>query len=243
VRAPISKVDARKRLLIPVEGTYVGQIGKSDQRKAIPEMLAAFRAAQLGPEQRLVLAGSLHPPYKTLIDARYADLLMQGRLILIDRYLRPDELHAANCAMDVVAVACYTDELSGSLLAALAAERPVLAGHRGYTGMIIEKFDVGYAADIKNHAALTSTIQAAVRASAAFQFPSKARRLLRFHDPQNFADTLLRQLYARLDIPSPDLKTWDWALQGEGAAPPKTGRPQSVQKRSERHRSDALRRD
>jgi glycosyltransferase involved in cell wall biosynthesis len=213
--APVTKAAARERLQIPVDGTYIGQVGKSDPRKAIPELLAAFRAARLSSDQRLLLAGSLHPPYKTLIEREYADLVREQRLILIDRYLRHEELHLANSALDVAAVTYYTDQLSGNMLAAIAAERPVLADKGGYTGMVIDKFDAGYAVDIRDHDALTATINNAMSKSVGFHISSSARRLLQFHDPQNFADTLLRTLYQRLGVPTAGIKTWDWALGTE----------------------------
>ena len=48
-------------------------------------------------------------------------MLRDGRLIVLDRYLPREELFVATCAMDVISVAYYTDQLSANLLAAVAA--------------------------------------------------------------------------------------------------------------------------
>ncbi len=48
-RAPVAKVRAREALGIPVDGTYLAAVGKSNSTKAIPDLLAAFRAARLHP--------------------------------------------------------------------------------------------------------------------------------------------------------------------------------------------------
>jgi len=208
----IAKADARRTLGIPVDGTYIGQIGKSDGRKAVPELLAAFRAADLPSDRRLLLAGTQYGPYRELLDRQYADLIQSGRLVVLDRYLRSEEFHVANCAVDVVSVAYYTDQLSANLLAAVAAERPVIGDRRGYTGMMIDTFDVGYAADVRDHAALTSAVVSAMQRGPGFALSAKARRLLEFHSPQNFVDTLLGGLYERLGVEQATTKSWDWAL-------------------------------
>lgn len=208
----IAKPDARRSLGIPVDGTYIGQIGKSDGRKAVPELLAAFRAARLPSDRRLLLAGTQYGPYKDLVEQQYGDLIEEGRLIVVDRYLRPDEFHVANCAVDAVSVAYYTDQLSANLLAALAAERPVIGDRRGYSGMVIDTFAAGYAADIRDRPELTSAVVAAMNGAPAFQLSEKARRLLEFHRPQNFVATLLAGLYRRLGDAPATTTSWDWVL-------------------------------
>ena len=63
------------RLLLDTEGRYLGLLGSLDRRKAVPELLAAFREAQLAPTDRLLLAGGLDPAYAALIAEHYNDLL------------------------------------------------------------------------------------------------------------------------------------------------------------------------
>jgi len=212
VQSVIAKAAARQSLGIPVDGAYIGQIGKSDGRKAIPELLAAFRAAELPADRRILLAGTQYAPHRALIAEHYADMVRDGRLIVLDRYLPREELFVATCAMDVISVAYYTDQLSANLLAAVAAGRPVIGQRTGYTGMIIDAFGVGYATDIRDPRDFATSVTAAFAAGPDFRLSPAAQRLLHFHDPQHFVDTLLRPLYARLGLAPVRSPSWNWAL-------------------------------
>lgn len=131
-REPVERGLARASLLMPVGGRYVGCVGRTDARKRIPELLAAFRETSRGPMERLLLAGRLWASHRSLIERQYSDLLRSERLLLIDRYLAECEMDAAYGACDAVVVAQYpTSELSGSLLAAIAAGKPVIADRNG----------------------------------------------------------------------------------------------------------------
>jgi glycosyltransferase involved in cell wall biosynthesis len=205
----VLKAYARTSLQLPVLGTYLGKIGQSNGTKAIPELLAAFRAASLPADHRLLLAGKIHPPYRELIDREYADLVREGRLMFFDRHLRPEELHFAARAVDVIAIPDYTGNLSSTLLEAVAAERPVLADRGGYTGTVVERFGLGYAANQRDHASYTAALVAAMETSQDFVLSAEARRLLDYHDPLNFVETLLQPLYARLGITTRLTPSWD----------------------------------
>lgn len=146
----------------------------------------------------MLLAGRSHLAYRELADREYGDLIASGRVVLIDRYLRDEELHDAYCAADVVAVPYYPmDDLSANLLAAIAAERPVLANDFGYAGTAIRRFALGWACDILNPEMFAKTL-----------------RLLEYHDPQNYADTVLLRLRSRIGIPQPIVRSWDWVDAG-----------------------------
>jgi glycosyltransferase involved in cell wall biosynthesis len=209
----LDKKTARERLGIPVDGRYVGHVGQSDDRKAVPELLAAFRDAGLQQTDRLLIAGIQHPPYRALIDREYGDLVEQQRLVVLDRYLDSDELHAANCASDVIAITYYTDELSGNLLAATAARRPVIASLRGYTGMMIETFGVGWGCDIFDPPDFARGLREAVASGPGYELSPAAEELLRYHDPQNYANSLLALLYPAIGLTPPDVKPWQWTTQ------------------------------
>jgi glycosyltransferase involved in cell wall biosynthesis len=210
MRAPLDKRTARSMLGLPAEGRYIGYVGQSDGRKAIPELLAAFRTANLPTSDRLLILGRLHPPYKALIERDYADLVEHRRLIVSDRYLDNDELHAANCASDVVAVTYYIDELSSNMLAATSAGRPVIARRHGYTGMMIERFGLGWACDVLDPADFTRVLGEAVAGSPPYKLSPAAEKLLQYHDPQNYANTVLASLYERIGTKPPATMTWEW---------------------------------
>jgi glycosyltransferase involved in cell wall biosynthesis len=212
----LSKPVARKRLNIPVDGRYVGYVGTMDDRKAIPELLAAFRSATLAPTDRLLLAGYIYPAYRELIQSRYADLLKAERLIVLDRYLNLDEVAAGFCALDVVSVLHYPrPSLSANLLKAIAANRPVVVDAFGYAGMMANRFRIGQACDVRNHSALVSMLQKSLADSATYHMTERTMRLLEFHQPQNFANTVLHDLYTQIDPNlSPHLKNWEWVNAG-----------------------------
>jgi glycosyltransferase involved in cell wall biosynthesis len=207
VREPMEKGAARTYFGLP-PGTIIGMVGQMDKRKAIPDLVRAFRSLELSEANYLLLAGRLSRKYRRLIDREFGDLVRENRILLVDRYLTPEELHCATSACDAIAITYYTDELSGNLLAAIAAGRPVLASAEGYTGTIIKRFGVGWTCSVRSPPSFRSALQRAYRESGLFVMPDAARRLLLFHDPQNFVDTVLAQLYALIDMDVPATQTW-----------------------------------
>ena len=212
---------ARTALGIPVDGRYIGYIGMIDERKALPELLSAFRAANLANTDRLLLAGQLYQPYQDLIERDYADLLRQDRIILINRYITHDEFSLGLCALDVAAPLYYPRlALSASLLQAAFLHRPVIADSYGYSGMIVDRFRLGWSCDVNEPGLLAATIRTALEKSADFRFGEGLARLIEFHDPKNYTDSVLGALYQRVGLPAPAVKTWEWATAlPEGARP------------------------
>jgi glycosyltransferase involved in cell wall biosynthesis len=212
----MDKITARKLLNIPPSGRYVGFIGVMDTRKAIPELLAAWQAVQSTPHDYLLLAGRLDPGYRQLIETEFSELLQQGRIILLDQHLTDDQLIAGYSALDVVAVVQYQRaNLSANLLKAIAAGRPAIVDRYGYTGMVIERFQAGYACDVTNPADLTTTLKTTLAESPHYTLSPQAERLIQFHHPSNFAHTVLQGLAGLLpaDYPS-EVKTWEWVCAG-----------------------------
>jgi glycosyltransferase involved in cell wall biosynthesis len=210
--ASLDKTTARTALNLPTDGRYVGFVGAMDMHKAIPELVAAWKAANLNSSDRLLLAGKLYAPYRQLIEQDYADLLAQNRIILLDRFLSADELAAGYSALDVVAILYYRrPNLSANLLKAIATKRPAIVDNYGYTRMMVERFKVGWACDITNCAELASTLATALEKSANYTPDAATERLMQFHHPSNFSNTILQNLAGLL--PSDDTresKTWEW---------------------------------
>ena len=218
---PVSRVmatpsnDARRFLHIPEDGWYIGHVGGIDARLALPELLAAFRAANLPLNHRLLLAGSLLARYRELISIDYGDLVRESRLVILDRFLPVDELHAAYSAIDVAAVPYYdNDYLSAKALNAMAAHRPLLGSNQGYTGMLIKRFHAGWSCDILDTTQLANTMTIASKESSHYVLSTAGQRLLDFHTAENYSNAILARLHARLKLPLPPLKTWDWVLRG-----------------------------
>lgn len=213
----LDKITARKMLNLPTEGRYVGFIGVMDLRKAIPELLAAWQAAQSDANDYLLLAGRLDPGYRQLIETEFSHFLQQGRIILLDQHLTAEQLIAGYSALDVVAVVQYQrSNLSANLLKAIAAGRPAIVDRYGYTGMLVERFQAGYACDVTYHADLTATLKTALAESPNYTLSPNAERLIQFHHPSNFAQTVLQGLAGLLpaDYPS-QIKTWEWVCKSD----------------------------
>lgn len=202
---------ARAALGIPQDGRYLAFVGSTDGRKAIPELLAAFRAAGLAANDRLLIAGSLYEPHRALVRSAFADLLASGRIVSIDRHLSSEEVGLAFSAADMVAVTYYPmDDLSANLLSAIAAGRPVLANAHGYSKRMIAEFELGWSCDIRDPAAFAETIRHAMAGSATFAISEKTRRLIEFHRPENYTETVLSRLKRRLGIEPADVRSWEW---------------------------------
>jgi hypothetical protein len=215
--APRLERSAARRLLgIPEDGRYLGLLGELDQRKAIPELLAAFRAAQLGAHDRLLLAGRLDPQFRQLIDADYGDLLRVGRLVLIDRFLSDEELLGGFGAVDLVC-ATYRDfpGLASLMLKGLAAGRPLLAQDFGWSGALIKRFGLGTTVASYDIPVFAAGLRAALERSADYRETEAIRRLLSFHHPSNFIAGMTERLRAMTGAEKlQPIKTWDWVLDG-----------------------------
>lgn len=207
----LSASNARDKLGLPLEGTYVGHVGTTDKRKAIPELLAAFKSVAR-PNERLLLAGRLSDDHRTLVESGYADMVASGAIILIDRYLDPVELDQALSALNVVAVPHYPRvELSANFLRAVAAGRPLLADRYGYTGAMIERFAIGHSCNVLDAAELADALRKSMDSAASYRVSESVRQLVAFHSLDNFAATVLASVLpvesARLGLVP---LSWQW---------------------------------
>jgi len=213
------KETARKILNIPTDGRYIGFVGSMDNRKAIPEIIAAFKDAELSSTDYLLLAGRLSPEYKQIIEREFTELINKNRLIILDRHLTSNELIAGFCSVDVAAILHYKrPNLSENLLKAIAARRPVITNNYGYTGMIVERFGVGWSCDVTDHQALVSTLKRGLDESESYVVNAKTERLIQFHHPNNFANTMLLGLKDLLSLDSMNqIKTWEWVFNPDNS--------------------------
>ena len=206
---------ARRLLGVPEDGRYLGILGSLDARKAVPELLAAFRAAKLGATDRLLLAGRLDPAFRSLIAEEYADLLKSGRLVLVDRFLTDCEVTQGYTALDLVCTT-YRDfpGVSGLMLNGLAAGRPVVSHDFGWSRALIRRFGVGHLVNLSDTAGFAKTLRNALEASASYIESEPTKRLLALHDVSNFTETMLDQIRRMAGKPERrPLLTWDWVLE------------------------------
>lgn len=211
----LSREEARRLLGVPQDGRYLGLLGSLDKRKAVPELLGAFRVAALGHTDRLLLAGRLTPQFRELIAAEYGDLLRSGRIVLIDRFLTEAEVTQGYSALDLV-LATYTNfpGLASLMLKGVAAGRPVVANDFGWPRALIKRFGLGSVCDINDRNGFAYTLSHALDASADYAELEGTKRLLAFHETSNFVETMLDNVRCITGKPARHpLKTWDWVLE------------------------------
>lgn len=220
---PIASVptrEARESLGIPVEGRYTVVAGMLDRRKDIPAVLSAFRRVAT-PDDRLLLAGKMDGGHRGLVETAHSDLMRRGRLILIDRRLTRTEYEHALRSADLVCVPYpRVRNLSGVVLEAVAAGRPVLASKVGWSGWIVPLVGLGRTTDFEDLDRLTTDLAAALEVAEDHLETEATRRLLRFHDPSNYVRNFLADLANRVGRkvggePYP----WERVLEAPAGAP------------------------
>lgn len=137
--------EARERLNIDESSRIIGYIGNIDKRKALLEFLEAyFSIEEFDIKDKVLLMGKLDKDYKEFIVTNYSNMINGGRLIIIDKHLSYDEIELGLGACDLVSVLYHpTPGLSANMLYAVCSGKRVIANEYGYTGMMIDKFDLG----------------------------------------------------------------------------------------------------
>lgn len=217
----IGKPAARKLLGLKPGERYLGLLGSLDSRKAVPQLLAGFRAANLLPDVRLLLAGRLDPAYASLIAAQYQDLVADGRLVIIDRFLSTDELEHGYEALDLATIAYSKSPVLASLaLKAVSSGTPIIADDFGWLGAAVKRFGLGTVTDVYDAEAFGNAL-ATTMARPAISLGSEAiRRLLAFHSVSNFTAQMTRELRRRAGTPHEPLHEWRWVLDALPSARP-----------------------
>lgn len=217
-----TKLEARRRLSIPEDGRYIGCGGIMSPRKGIDRLMRAFKNAPLRPNDRLLLVGQFAPEIRNMVHGELSATARSGRLVMIDRYVSMEELHAALAAMDVVCTP-YPQHLgiASIMLRAAAAERPVLSSTFGWLGLTAERFGLGWTCDLSRPDALEESLAESLDRAQTFRPSVHAADLLAFHHPKNFASAWTFRLRERIGLP-PDarLLTWERVLERVGVALP-----------------------
>jgi glycosyltransferase involved in cell wall biosynthesis len=210
----LDRIESRRRLGLPESGRMLGVVGVIDSRKAVGELAAAFRAAALGPSDRLVLVGRIDRRHLEILDRDFGDLTAQNRIVVFDRFLEMEEYSAAFTALDVVCIPYPGfDGLSSVLLEAVSAGRPVLATDRGWSRALVRRFQLGWTCDVLDPVALTAAVRTAFETCESYLPSESTARLLTFHSPENFAESWLEGIRETMRLgPSPTFRPWSWVV-------------------------------
>lgn len=216
----IERGKARRALGLSTDGRLIGMIGGLDERKSVPSTLAAFRAAALPKTDRLLLAGKLIPPFSQLVQAEYTDLINDGSLIVLDRFLSEEELGHCFAALNLhCSVYNQFSGLSSLMLKSVAAGVPVLVNNRpGWTRAMAKRFGIGSQVDPDNICDFAHSLRKSLDESDGFVYTEAIRRLMKFHSIENFTEGLTARLRTlagkRNTVPGFE---WSWVLE---ALPP-----------------------
>jgi glycosyltransferase involved in cell wall biosynthesis len=210
---PLNTEGARQRLGIPVDGKYVGFVGMLDRRKAVPELLGAYAGWEKRSGVRLLLAGQLDPEYRSLIEGSYGQLVRDGRIVLIDKFLSDDEVANGFAALDVCTVLQYRRvNLSANVLKAVAFAKPIIVDGYGFAAMVANRFDAGVTCDISDMRTIVKALDDALSFAARPDFGRRLRPLIEFHSFANFAAVSLGAvLGSRAAAALDPIRTWDSA--------------------------------
>jgi glycosyltransferase involved in cell wall biosynthesis len=210
----LSKVESRRRLNLPEEGRYMGLAASMDSRKAIPEWLAAFREVSRHNE-RVLLAGWMNASNLRVIEESFADLTTTGKLIVRNGFMDHATYQTVLTALDVVCTPYPRFAgLSATLLEGVAAGRPVLANAYGWSGAIVERFNLGWTCNVLDHGEFSTTIRRALDEADLPRDSEARRRLMSFNSPANFAASWTQGVCEALGAETPFVRSWEWVLEG-----------------------------
>lgn len=121
----------------------VGVFGVVGERKNLPLLVEAALAE---PALTVVVGGRLDPPVRAFVDGeRACELAGQGRLVVEDRLLGPDEFGAALRAIDVAAVLHDNDAPSGILAESGLRGTPVVVPEGRWLAEVVRDTGAGVA--------------------------------------------------------------------------------------------------
>ena len=208
----LDQLESRRALGIPEEGRYIVLAGGlSTVWKGVDRLADAFSRMRRGSSTRLLLAGSLGRSLGALLQAQYAGEISRGEIITIDRFVSDKEMAWAIASADLVAVPYPRfQRVSGILLRAVAAGRPVITDDCGWLGYVTRKFQLGWTCDVKNTDQFPGALSAALDASVDYKQSDVAGLLRRYHSLENFQQHWMRevQILSGSPIDEPQV-TWE----------------------------------
>jgi glycosyltransferase involved in cell wall biosynthesis len=197
---------------IPEEGRYIVLAGGlSTVWKGVDRLADAFSRMRRGSPTRLLLAGSLGRSLGALLQDQYAGEISRGEIITIDRFVSDKEMAWAIASADLVAVPYPRfQRVSGILLRAVAAGRPVITDDCGWLGYVTRKFQLGWTCDVKNTDRFPGALSTALDASVDYKQSDVAGLFRRYHSLENFREHWMReiQILSGSPIDEPQV-TWE----------------------------------
>ncbi|NNF60964.1 MAG: glycosyltransferase family 4 protein [Gammaproteobacteria bacterium] len=187
---------ARGRFGIPEGVCLVLLYGSIGPRKGIAPLLEA--AVRLG-NFHVLLAGAQTDAAKQVLQMSSAvELRRQGRLHEADHFLDEQEQGAAFAAADIVWLGYQGhDTMSGVIVLAGAAGRPVLSCDRGLIGWMTQNYQCGLAVDVADARVVATALgQLVASPSLRQQLGANGKEHFAVHTVENFTAPVLSWLMA-----------------------------------------------
>lgn len=160
INTPLAKADGRASLGLD-EGKWVILLfGSLSWRKGVVDLLNATISNQWPPECQVLLMGRPDSDVqKQILRPEVQQAIRDRRVQVIDRYVTDTKRDAALAACDAV-WCCYKQfyQMSGVLVLAGLARRPVVASCEGLIGWLTKKYNCGVVLEKSNPATVCSTI-------------------------------------------------------------------------------------
>jgi glycosyltransferase involved in cell wall biosynthesis len=182
--------------------------GKLDPRKGTHQLLEAIRQlpAELGQTLCLLLVGEIPSPGKARLKQLVSEVSLTSpvQILLHDEFVSESEVPIYFQLADVV-LAPYQRHvgMSGILLQAAAAQKPVIASNYGLMGELVKRYKLGLPIDAEQPRAIANAMMQCLRPSGETVCDSqKMAELVEQNLTDRFVETLVCELIPPSSKPS-----------------------------------------
>ena len=214
---PPTRSKARAMLHLPKHKKLIMSIGMQDHRKGVDYLIRACARWHPAEPASIVLAGPLSPQIRQLVTLEYRHLVDDGRLIVLDRFMRNEEINACCAASNLIAAPYRPQPHPSSIvLHAATAGKMVLAANSGWLAYMVPKFSLGRLCNPEDPEILAEALELALHEAEGYKLSAAAQRLVEFHRSENFM-LQWRQGLSRImgKCEHGPVRDWNWVLNGE----------------------------
>src|SRR5262249_24283926 len=154
---------------------------------------------------------------RQLVTLEYRHLVDDGRLIVLDRFMRNEKINACFAASNLIAAPYRPQPHPSSIvLHAATAGKMVLAANSGWLAYMVPKFSLGRLCNPQDPEILAEALELALHEAEGYKLSAAAQRLVEFHRSENFM-LQWRQGLSRImgKCEHGPVRDWNWVLNGE----------------------------